>query len=218
MKKILLVEDDQLLAENIINLLNEELSCQIEHSSKITDINGSGYDTIILDWRLPDGRGIDFLKNLRAEKNQTPVIMLTSKSLVDDKVLGLELGANDYITKPFEPKELIARVSVQLRQRQNSKAAQSISFGDFKIDRTSRTLLENGRELKMTKLEFDLLLLLSENSSRAFSRDELLNRIWGFDSHPTTRTVDMHITQIRKKIGNHHIKTIHGIGYRFIPD
>jgi len=216
MQQILIVEDDPLLSENLQSLLSTEMYSVVaaQDLSQARKLN-KNLDLILLDWRLPDGRGIDYLKELRADNVTTPIVMLTSKSDLEDKVLGLELGANDYITKPFAPKELLARVAVQLRSSKPSSknVNRPLNFRELSLCPSSRTVSFQQRNVVLTKLEFDLLKLLLQNPEKVFSRDELLNTVWGFDSFPTTRTVDMHIKQLRQKTCGDYFKTIHGIGY-----
>jgi DNA-binding response OmpR family regulator len=138
-----------------------------------------------------------------------------------DKVVGLESGANDYITKPFEPRELVARIRAQERFIKNishnleHQNEQVIEVGSLKVDKNTRIVTFNNEEVPLTKMEFDLLVLLSEKPGRAYSRDEILNKVWGFENFPTTRTVDTHILQLRNKFSDDMIETVRGVGYRF---
>jgi DNA-binding response OmpR family regulator len=168
---------------------------------------------------LPDGQGIDFLKEMRIDYPQIPIIMLTAKTELIDKVLGLESGANDYITKPFEPRELIARIRVQLRENKNNveKEIKLIEVHTLKIDLEKRDVTFNEKMLELTKMEYDLLRLLAESPGRVFSREEILNKVWGFENYPSTRTVDTHVLQLRQKISEDIIETMRGIGYRLKP-
>ena len=173
-------------------------------------------DLVVLDWRLPDGQGIDFLKSYRKEGGVLPIIMLTAKSDLIDKIVGLETGANDYMTKPFEPKELVARIRVQLRIKPQVKDDQKEKELDgLKVNFVSRIVNYNGKSVELTKLEYNLLELLFKDPERVFSRDEILNKVWGYNNFPTTRTVDTHILQLRQKITHDFFETIRGVGYRF---
>lgn len=177
------------------------------------------FDLFIFDWMLPDGQGIDLLKTLRGENILSPIIMLTAKTDLIDKVLGLESGANDYVTKPFEPRELLARIRVQLRQGSNSSGGNVenkglVEISHLKIDLDTREVFWKGEIVDMTKMEFDFLRLLAENPNRALSRDEILNKVWGYDSYPSTRTVDTHVLQLRQKLEENLIETVRGIGYK----
>ena len=171
---------------------------------------------VLLDWKLPDGQGIDYLRELRAEKNPVPIIMLTARAELLDKVLGLEMGASDYLTKPFEPRELLARIRVQLRVFSEPASSALLHAGAVVVDREARQIRFKGVVIETTKIEFDLVKLFVEHENRVFSRDELLNRVWGYDQYPTTRTVDTHILQLRHKLSESYIETVRGCGYRWV--
>lgn len=175
-------------------------------------------EAIILDWRLPDGQGIDLLRELRAEGNHLPTILLSARADLVDKVVALELGADDYVTKPFEVRELIARVRTNLRRLQPPDApAPRHVFEDAGVWLCveTREVRYHDDVLSLTRMEFNLLRLLMEHPGRVFSRDELLDRVWGYDSYPSTRTVDTHILQLRKKIDPARFESVRGVGYRF---
>ncbi len=218
--KLLLIEDDKNLAASLKSFLTME-SFDVTHCDtleKARSVKIDDYKIIILDWMLPDGQGIDFLKKIRDENVSIPVVMLTARADLIDKVVGLESGANDYMTKPFEPRELIARIRVQLRTVKSSvdkNLSELIEINGIKIDSFKRVVTFNDEEISLTKMEFDLLALLASNPDRPFSRDELLNKVWGFENYPTTRTVDTHILQIRQKFDESFIETVRGIGYKF---
>lgn len=222
MTKILVVEDDVTLGPSLKNLLEQEgygvTLCKTLTAAK--EVQDEEWDTIILDWNLPDGQGIDYLKILRSSKKQTPVIVLTARTELIDKVVGLESGANDYLTKPFEPRELVARIRVQLRDSGKrvamSDAAEQIEIGNITISLSERRVRVDDMPIEMTKMEFDLLTLLAESPNRAFSREEILNKVWGFENFPTTRTVDTHVLQLRQKLGEGLIETVRGVGYRLV--
>ena len=223
MHKILLVEDDHSLGSSLQSFLKSEgydvtwvqtIDAATKHDKDDTNL-------IILDWMLPDGQGIDLLKELRHNNIKTPIIMLTARSELLDKVLGLESGANDYLTKPFEPRELLARIRVQTRtgnSQQKTDTTDIVTNGDVAMNLSTREVTSKKQLIELTKMEFDLLRLFLESPQKAFSREEILNTVWGYDSYPTTRTVDMHVLQLRQKIGTEKIETIRGIGYRFIGD
>lgn len=221
MSKILLVEDDENLGKSIKDFLVME-GFNVEWRKTLHDagqVSLTDIDLIIQDWMLPDGQGVDFLKTIRKDGKKNPLIMLTAKTDLIDKVVGLESGANDYITKPFEPRELLARVRVQLRQSTHDIHTKSIvkgivELGDLKMDLDTREVFWGGHLVELTKMEFDFLKLLVENPNRAISRDEILNKVWGYESFPTTRTVDTHVLQLRQKLSEGLIETVRGIGYR----
>lgn len=218
---IILVEDDQQLGESLKKYLSNE-GMNVEWFKSLESLNThkvNDEDFIILDWMLPDGQGIDYLRDLRAQARNNPVLMLTARNDLIDKVLGLESGANDYITKPFEPRELVARIRAHERiyHKVTTVVEQedNITVNDLVIDKGTRVVTFKNEEVVLTKMEFDLLVLLAEKPGRAYSRDEILNKVWGFDNYPTTRTVDTHVLQLRNKFDENMIETVRGVGYRF---
>ena len=220
MEKILLTEDDSSLGNSLsVHLKSEGFDViWVQNLQDTTQaLNDNKINLLILDWMLPDGQGIDYLKSLRQTQKSLPVIMLTARAELIDKIVGLESGANDYITKPFEPRELIARIRVQLRDKSQgtlSEQNEIISYEKLSIDMISRMVTYDNVKIDLTKMEFDLLKLLVESPGRVFPREELLNKVWGYENYPTTRTVDTHILQLRQKIPFEFIETMRGIGYR----
>lgn len=216
-EKLLLVEDDKSLGESLkTSLMAEGFEvkwCQSLIEARCLDVND--YSIILLDWMLPDGQGIDLLRELTSKP---PTIMLTARADLIDKVLGLESGANDYITKPFELRELIARIRVQLRSadsKQSTTMQNTIQIENLSMDRSQRTVTYKDKNIPFAKMEFDLLYLLMSNPKQIFSREKLLDEVWGYENYPTTRTVDTHVLQIRNKIDSEIINTVRGIGYKF---
>ncbi len=175
---------------------------------------------IVLDVMLPKLDGFEVCRKLRAGGDQTPIIMLTARDEDIDKILGLELGADDYLTKPFNPRELTARVKAVLRRSDNKKPSDDkpIHRGDLTIDPASREARIISRTLDLRTQEFDLLLTLAEQPGRVFSREQLLQLAWGFDFYGQTRTVDVHIAHLRKKLegGSVKIETVTGVGYKLV--
>lgn len=217
MNRLLVIEDNSSLAKSLKDYFSGEgyevtLSHQLSEARKVK----IHFDLIILDWMLPDGQGIDFLRELRQKSIWTPVIFLTAKSDLVDKVLGLESGANDYVVKPFEPRELLARIRTHLRS--GNGEPEILKGGGLVIDLKAREVEFHGCKVEMTKKEFDLLALLLRNPNQVFSREELLNQVWGFENFPTTRTVDTHVLQLRQKLNERLIQTVRGIGYRISID
>ena len=210
MDKILLIEDDESLGRNLKESLEKE-NYTVNWAKSLADsieYNPDNFDIILLDWMLPDGQGIDYLKN----PTKTPIIMLTARTDLLDKVLGLESGASDYITKPFEFRELIARIRVQTRKEINQELTK-IKLNELLIDAIKREVYHKNELITLTKMEFDLLYLLASQKDQIFSREKLLDKVWGYENYPTTRTVDTHVLQLRQKLGQDIIKTIRGIGY-----
>lgn len=221
MTRLLLVEDDK----NLGHSLKRYLGDQGYHVEWVDNLQGAraknyqDFDIMILDWMLPDGQGIDLVREVRKELQAKPIIMLTARTELIDKVLGLESGASDYLTKPFEPRELVARLRVQERiinqTDDHEKDLHSVvSVGEISIDKMKREISFKGSIVDFTKMEFDFLTLLAEHPDRAFSREEILNKVWGYENYPTTRTVDTHVLQIRQKLYDDLIETVRGVGYR----
>jgi DNA-binding response OmpR family regulator len=222
LSKLLLVEDDENLGASLEGYLKGE-GYDVELVSTLASARTktiSSYSTVILDWNLPDGQGVDFLKEVREMKVNTPIIMLTARTELIDKVIGLESGANDYLTKPFEPRELVARIRVQARDAGTNNSQDEvennlkITLGDIVIDKERREVSFENKVIDFTKMEFDFLCLLAETPNRAFSREEILNKVWGYENYPSTRTVDTHVLQLRTKLYDSLIETVRGIGYR----
>lgn len=219
MKQILIIEDDENLGNSIKKIVESEgmAALLVDSLLKAKAVHFESIDVIILDWMLADGQGIDFLRELRALNKQTPVIMLTARTDLVDKVLGLETGANDYITKPFETRELVARIRVQLRDKSSAiikEKDECIIVGKLLIHTLEREVLFDGKKINLTKMEYELLKILAENPKQTFSRENLLDKVWGYDHFPTTRTVDTHVLQVRQKIADEIIETVRGLGYR----
>jgi DNA-binding response OmpR family regulator len=220
MDKVLVVEDDENLGAGLTKFLSDE-GYAVTHCKNLTDarkkFENNTFDISVLDWMLPDGQGIDFLNEIRTNSKSHPVIMLTARTDLIDKVIGLEAGANDYITKPFEPRELIARIRVQLRTKDSIKeddTPDKIILGTLEIDDFQREVSYQGKKVEFTKMEYDFLRLLADSPNRAFSREEILNKVWGYENYPSTRTVDTHVLQIRQKLTDELIETVRGVGYK----
>jgi DNA-binding response OmpR family regulator len=217
MAKILLVEDH----ENI----SKSLKAGLEAEGFTVDVaptlaaarEKKGADLVVLDWNLPDGQGIDYLSDLRKQGVTAPVIFLTARVDVVDKVLGLEMGADDYMTKPFESRELVARIRARLRASNGVATidgASPLVVGPLVIDRIKHKVTYKDAAVALVKKEFELLVLLAESPEKVFSRDEILNKVWGYDVYPTTRTVDTHVLQLRQKLDESLIETVRAVGYR----
>ena len=175
---------------------------------------------IVLDVMLPILDGFEVCRRLRAGGDQTPVIMLTARDEDIDKILGLELGADDYLTKPFNPRELVARIKAILRRSESKKDGDEkpLHRGDLTIDPAAREVRLASRSLELRAQEFDLLLTLAEQPGRVFTREQLPQSAWGFDYYGQTRTVDVHVAQLRKKLDGGHVKieTVTGVGYKLV--
>lgn len=223
--KILVIDDE----EHILELLkfNLELSgfdvcVSTEANQTIELIGREKPDLLLLDWMLPKISGIDILKKIRQDEDiyDLPVIMLTAKNMEDDKIQGLNVGADDYITKPFSIKELMARINTVLRRyRISDKSQPVIEAGNIVLDTDQYKLTVDGLKVDLTRKEFELLKLLMENRGKVLKRDYLLEKVWGYEFYGETRTVDVHIRHLRKKLGldetsENGIDTIRGLGYK----
>ena len=181
------------------------------------------FDVIVLDVMLPGGSGFDVCKTIRARGVAAPVLMLTARGQVADRVNGLKLGADDYLVKPFEMSELLARLEALLRRAATApprKAPDAFRFGDISVDFRRAEVVKRGQTLELSAREFKLLRYFIEHRGAALSRDELLNEVWGYNAMPSTRTVDVHVAWLRQKLEDNprhpqHILTVHGLGYKF---
>lgn len=221
MKKILIIEDDREIAELERDYLETNgFSCDIESwgtTGLDTALNGE-YDLFIVDVMLPGMDGFEIVRQIRTRK-QTPVIFLSARGDDIDKIRGLGLGADDYMTKPFSPNELVARVKAHLARFEALTAAptKTIKIRSLSIDPEAREVAVNGAAITMTAREFDLLLYLAQNPNRAFSKEQLFDRIWGMDALGDVNTVAVHIQRIRDKLsasGEKFIDTVWGVGYK----
>ncbi len=218
MNRILLVEDEPTVAEPLAALLRREGFAVEVAATKRAAVEAIIHDPdlVLLDWMLPDGQGVELLRQWRAEGRTLPVVFLTARVDVVDRVLGLELGADDYVTKPFEPRELVARVRARLRR--HGAGPEVLRHLGVELEPATRAARFEGAPLELTRLEHDLLTLFLRNTGRVFTRDEILNRVWGYDSFPTTRTVDTHVLQLRQKTRPDLIESLRGVGYRMVRD
>ncbi|MAT39748.1 MAG: DNA-binding response regulator [Ectothiorhodospiraceae bacterium] len=224
MKRILIIEDDPAIADGLhTSLTNANYDVEIESDGRqgYTHAMTTPPDLIILDLVLPSMNGEDVCSSLRREGNMVPILMLTSKSDEIDKILGLELGADDYMTKPFSLRELQARIKVLLRRIPEAKPLSDISIQDLHLDMKTHEVSKGGKKLSLTVREFDILRFFVEHKNEVVTRDMLLDEVWGYDHFPTTRTVDNYILSLRKKIENNpsepeFLVTIHTAGYKFV--
>jgi DNA-binding response OmpR family regulator len=226
MSKILVVEDDPKMQVGLKdNLEFEGYDVKVAKNGKdgLQELLENSYDLVLLDVMLPQMSGFDVLKRAREKGIATPVIMLTAKGEEIDKVLGLELGADDYVTKPFSLRELIARVKAVLRRHEGPSqgAGSKMKLGDVEIDFASYNATKNGEAITMTPKEFEIIKFLWEHRNKVVSRDQLLTNVWGYDESISTRTVDNFILKLRQKIEDdpahpRFIITIHGTGYKLL--
>jgi two-component system, OmpR family, alkaline phosphatase synthesis response regulator PhoP len=228
MKKILIIEDDKSIIE-LIDIHLKDIHCKTKKA--YTGMDGMNYaqdvnyDMIILDIMLPDIDGIEICKKLRASNVTTPILMLTARSEEIDKIIGLESGADDYLTKPFSIREFIARVKAMLRRaelglKSNSVASGVITHSDLSVDPQKRKVILKGNTIDLTPKEFDLLYLLISNPGKSYSRVKLLNLVWGYEFSGYEHTVNSHINRLRTKVeadisSPKYIITKWGVGYHF---
>jgi DNA-binding response OmpR family regulator len=219
---ILLVEDEAPIREGLRERLEREgyrVTGAGTRAEALAALAGAP-DLVLLDRRLPDGEGLDVLREVRARGLRTAVVVVSARGMADDRIEGLEGGADDYVTKPFHVRELLARIRGVLARAGGASDAREIPFGAFRLDVGARVLRRGRKEVALTRLEFALLHYLATNSGRAVPRSELLERVWGEDRFPTTRTIDFHVLSLRRKIESssgppRHLLTVQGIGYRF---
>jgi len=223
--QILLVEDEPSLVITLSDRLAAEgydVQAVGDGVSALERASAGGFDIVLLDVALPGKNGFDVCRELRQTGNDVPVLMLTARGEVTDRVVGLKLGADDYLAKPFEMIELLARIEALLRRNRSDMgpAGESFRFGDIRIDFRAAQVFRAGRPIELSALEYKLLKHFVENRGALLSRDELLDKVWGYDATPTTRTVDVHVASLRQKIERNpshpeHICTVHRLGYRF---
>ncbi len=219
-RNILLIDDDTKLADLLTDYL-AQFECALDYAEHPNDgiqkIKHGSYDLVILDVMMPDKNGFEVCKEVR-KFSEIPIILLTARGEVTDRVLGLELGADDYLPKPFEPRELVARIDSILRRSKNT--SDSVLFGSFSIDTHNRKLLQGDQEIETTTLEYEILLMFAQNPNKKFTRDQIMNHLQGVETEIFSRSVDILVSRVRSKIEEdpkhpRFIKTIWGTGYMF---
>jgi len=225
--KILVIDDEVHIVELLkfnLEISNYNVDFAYDGLDGYIKAKNDKPDLILLDWMLPNITGIELLKKIRSDKElrQIPVIMLTAKNMENDKIEGLEQGADDYITKPFSVKELLARISSVLRRyniQEMPMEENILELGNIKLDLCKHEVYKKGEKIDLTLKEFELLKLLIENKGKVLSRNHLLDKVWGYEYYGETRTVDVHIRYLRKKIeddsnSEKYIQTVRGVGYK----
>ena len=226
-QRILLVEDEPGLLMTLTDRLRSEgytVETAADGEAGLARASGEQFDLLLLDVMLPRKNGFDVCRDLRQRGVQTPILMLTARGQVVDKVIGLKIGADDYVTKPFEMLELLARVEALLRRTPAPPSAETpevYQFGSVRADFRRAEVVRDGARVELSAREFKLLQYLVAHRGATISRDELLNEVWGYDAMPSTRTVDVHVAWLRQKLEpNPHypqfILTVHGLGYKFV--
>jgi len=225
MKTILVVDDEPKivgLARDYLEHAGFSVVSASDGPEALTRARADHPDLIVLDLGLPKLDGLDVARALR-QTSSVPIVILSGRADESDKLVGLELGADDYVTKPFSPKELLARIHSVLRRAQTPEGrGQQYTFENVSVDFNKMELTQGGIQVSLTPHEFKLLRYFVRNPERVISRDELLNEVWGYNCYPSTRTVDNHLVNLRQKLEKdplqpNHFKTVHGVGYKFVP-
>jgi len=225
MEKILVIEDDRATRKALQQLFEPEgflVEIAQDGAQGLAAFRATRPNFVILDLRMPKVGGQDVCRQIRRESEEVPILILTGSADEVDRVLLLELGADDYVVKPFSPKELLARVRAVLRRARRSPAVEQLYFEDVSVDFAKMEVHRAERPVSLTPQEFKLLKYFSQNPERVLSRDQLLNEVWGYNSYPSTRTVDSHILTLRQKLERDparpmHFVTVHNAGYKFVP-
>lgn len=225
MKRILLIEDEAAL----VTVLSDRLQVEgYEVRAAGDGVEGErlaregDFDLVVLDWMLPGKSGLEVCRSLCSERDSLPILMLTARGELTDKVSGLRVGADDYLTKPFEMAELLARLEALLRRSPARGPAALLGFADVEVDPRRGLVLRGGEPVELSTIEYDLLVYLLRNAGEVLSRERLLSEVWGYAKPPLTRTVDVHVSWLRQKLEPdprrpRHIRTVHGAGYRLTP-
>jgi DNA-binding response OmpR family regulator len=224
MERILVVEDDRAVQKALKRLFETEgfaVEISPDGKSALEAFRAAAPAAIVLDLRLPAMSGRDVCREIKQQSPSLPIIVLSATSDVSDKVLLLELGADDYVTKPFSPRELLARVRAALRRSVRTGTGETFGFDGISVDFIKMEVTRDAVPVALTAQEFKTLKFLVQNADRVISRDELLNDVWGYQNYPSTRTVDNHILKLRQKLEKDpanpvHFRTVHGMGYKFV--
>ena len=216
-----MVEDEPAIADLVrLNLTKAGYGVHVEHrgDTALDAVRRLKPAAIVLDVGLPGLDGTEICRRLRAEQDWTPILFVTARDDEVDRIVGLELGADDYVTKPFAPRELVARVTSVLRRAQGAPGAAPLTIGAVTVDEAQRRVFAGADEIALTATEFDLLAYLVRRPSRVFTREQLLSAVWGYSAVAGTRTVDVHIAQLRAKLGPASpLRTVRGVGYAVDP-
>ena len=222
---VLVVDDEPIVREVVVRYLEREGYATLEADDGADArrlVERESPDLVVLDVMLPGTDGLELCRWIRS-RSELPVIMLTARGEEADRIVGLELGADDYVTKPFSPRELAARVRTVLRRaRSGGPTSERLAFGDIELDAQTRDVRRAGVEVRLTAKEFDLLWFLASHPRRVFGRDQLMSRVWGYEAALDTGTVTVHVRRLREKIEGdpsqpRHLQTVWGVGYRIVP-
>jgi len=224
-ERILVIEDDRAVQKALKRLFeNEGFTVDVASDGTVglEMFRAATPAVLVLDLRLPGMPGQDVCREVSQAAPSLPIIILSAKTEVMDKVLLLELGAHDYVTKPFSPRELLARVRTAMRRSSRTPVTETFTFSDVRVDFTKMEVQRDGKPVQLTSQEFKVLKFMVQNCERMLSREELLNTVWGYQNYPSTRTVDNHILKLRQKLEKDpsnpvHFRTVHSAGYKFVP-
>jgi len=224
-ERILVIEDDRAVQKALKRLFEGEgfaVDIAGNGAAGLEMFRAAAPSVLVLDLSLPGTPGQDVCREISQAAPSLPIIILSARTEVMDKVLLLELGAHDYVTKPFSPRELLARVRTAMRRSSRTPLSETFSFGDVKVDFKKMELWREGNLVQLTSQEFKVLKFMIQNAERVLSREELLNHVWGYRNYPSTRTVDNHILRLRQKVEKDpanplHFRTVHSAGYKFVP-
>lgn len=216
--QLLLLEDDDVLGEGLRDFLRAD-GHQVDWCVDLAAAQAlplDGYDALLVDWQLPDGSGLDWVRRLREQGRQTPVLMLTARDLLSDRILGLNSGADDYLVKPFEPEELVARLRAVCR-RHAGAASSVLSFGTVELDLAAKRVSLAGARVELTAREWTLLTALAQRAGRIVDKRDLEALVLGADSEVLSNALEVHVSSLRRKLGRSLIETVRGLGYRISP-
>jgi len=224
-ERILVIEDDRAVQKALKRLFEGEgfaVDIAGNGAAGLEMFRAAAPSVLLLDLSLPGTPGQDVCREISQAAPSLPIIILSARTEVMDKVLLLELGAHDYVTKPFSPRELLARVRTAMRRSSRTPLTETFAFGDVKVDFKKMELWREGNLVQLTSQEFKVLKFMIQNAERVLSREELLNHVWGYRNYPSTRTVDNHILRLRQKVEKDpanpvHFRTVHSAGYKFVP-
>ena len=226
MDKILVIEDDRTVQKALRRLFESAGYCVDARTDGISGLEAFRAmppAAVVLDLRLPGRPGQEVCREIKQQSPALPIIVLSATTDVTDKVLLLEQGADDYVTKPFSPRELLARVQAAIRRSSRSATGDLFAFGEVVVDFARMEIARQGIPVALTAQEFKLLAFMIKNQGRVLTREQLLNEVWGYEAYPSTRTVDNHVLRLRQKLEKDpadpiHFRTMHGVGYKFVPE
>ncbi|MEQ1685146.1 MAG: response regulator transcription factor [Burkholderiaceae bacterium] len=215
--RLLLLEDDAILGEGLRDFLQTEghIVDWCKRLSELVALREEPYDALLVDWQLPDGSGLDWVRSIRRHGDSTPVLILTARDLLSDRIHGLDTGADDYLVKPFDPEELSARIRA-IRRRVSGSASPRLVFGAVQLDLNGKIAYVSGVRANLTAREWALLEALALRSGRLVSKSDLDALVLGLESEVSSNSLEVHISSLRRKLGRHLIETVRGLGYRIV--